>query len=163
MTLWLRLAVLTLATTATPYRRDVGAQVGTTQTNSDTQMAPVAARRLPRGTVLSESDILVARVATRGAIHQAVVAQPGWITRRVVQPGERLVPPSVVPAPLVSAGQLVRYVVEREGISLIISGRALTSGGLGDRVTVRLGTNRHLQGIVTGAGHVAASDSTRSS
>lgn len=163
MTHRLRLSAVAFAIIAIPHRDGLSAQLATGVAGGDRQTAPVAARRLPRGTVLSESDILVARVATRGTPGHAAGARPGWVTRRVVQLGERLVPPAVVPAPLVSAGQLVRYVVARDGVSLTISGRALTSGGLGDRVTVRLGANRHLHGIVTGAGRVAATDSTRSS
>ena len=124
------------------------------------QLAPVATRRLPRGTVLRESDISVARAVIRGPVP---ATRAGWITRRVVQPGEVLGPPAVAPAPLLSAGQTVQYIMVRQGLRLSMPGRVTAAAELGDVVSVRLGANRRVQGIVTGTGQVSAPDLPRTS
>jgi flagella basal body P-ring formation protein FlgA len=115
---------------------------------------PVAARRLARGTVLTAGDVIVARVSVRSS---DAPAQPGWVTRRVIEQGEPLRAPAVAPKPMVSAGQPVRFVRQEQGIRLTVDGRAIHAGQLGDRISVRLGANRRVDGFVTGAGEVSAS------
>lgn len=119
---------------------------------------PVAARRLPRGTVLNAGDVSVVRVASRAP---AAPVAPGWVTRRVIEQGEVLRPPAVAPAPVVAPGQRILYVVLSPGLRLTMDGRATSGGRLGDKVAVRLGANRRVQGVVTAAGEVTATDTTK--
>lgn len=117
----------------------------------------VATRRLARGTVLRAGDLSVTRVAAGhpGARrHVRVVA--GWVTRRVVQPGEILRPPAVAPAPLVAAGAMVQYTYQHDGLALTLPGVAPVAGSLGDTIPVRLGARRRVTGVVTGPARVVA-------
>ncbi|MDP1858887.1 MAG: flagellar basal body P-ring formation chaperone FlgA [Gemmatimonadaceae bacterium] len=124
----------------------------------------IATRRLPRGTVLTERDITVARVAHGGtAVSGPTDAAAGWITRRVVHAGEALRPPAVGPAPLVRAGQTVEFTYMQGGLRLTLHGVALAAAALGDVVEVRLGAKRRVTGIVSGPARITATDSTRSS
>ena len=125
---------------------------------------PVATRRLPRGTVLTERDITVARVAHLGtAVSGPTNVAAGWITRRVVHAGEALRAPAVGPAPLVRAGQTVEFIYMQDGLRLTLHGVAVVSAALGDVVDVRLGAKRRVTGIVAGPARITATDSTRSS
>ncbi len=127
-------------------------------------LVPVAARRLSRGAVLTAADITMARADARH--HPADGAQrpePGWVARRVVLAGEVLREPAVAPAPLVGAGQPVRYELTHEGIRLSLEGVATSAASLGERVTVRLGARRRVTGIVAGPARVVATDSSRTS
>lgn len=114
---------------------------------------PVATRRLPRGTVLSESDMRVARVVGRPP---RALASPGWITQRVIAPGEVLQAPALAPAPLIKQGDMVHYIVLQNGIELDVLGKAERSANRGDEVAVRLGANRRLRGIAAEPGRVNA-------
>lgn len=127
-------------------------------------LVPVAARRLARGAVLTAGDITMARADARH--HMPADAQrplPGWVARRVVLAGEVLRAPAVAPAPLVGAGQPVRYELTHEGIRLSLEGVATSAASLGERVTVRLGARRRVSGIVAGPARVVAIDSSRTS
>lgn len=133
----------------------VGAQ-GDTLANGALQ-EPVASRRLPRGTVLSATDIRW-RPTQRTARSSTPAQQPttGWVTRRVILEGELLRPPAVVPAPMVRAGDPVRVRVTVQGLQLTTAGIATTSAVLGDTISVRLGPHRRLSGVVTGPNLVTA-------
>lgn len=126
--------------------------------------APVAARRIARGMILSEGDITTEHVVLWGspASTRSEVA-PGWVTRRVVNPGEILRAPAVAPAPLVKAGTSVEFVLHQNGIQLSLQGIATHSASLGQPVLVRLGVNRRLSGIVRGRNRVVAEDIQRKS
>jgi flagella basal body P-ring formation protein FlgA len=132
--------------------------LGAQQASLVEQVFPVATRRLARGTVLSSGDVTFARVSVRTS---DAAAQAGWVTRRVVEAGEPLRAPAVAPLPMVAMGQRVLYVMQDQGIRLTIDGRAMGTGQLGDHVAVRLGANRRVEGIVTGAGEVSGSASPR--
>ena len=119
---------------------------------------PVAARKLTRGTVIDAGDMMVARIPVRP---NDAPARAGWITRRVIEKGEPLRAPAVAPKPAVSSGQPVLLVMQEHGIRLTVDGRATNAGQLGDRISVRLGANRRVEGTVTGAGEVTASVSPR--
>jgi flagella basal body P-ring formation protein FlgA len=87
---------------------------------------------------------------------------PGWVARRVIQPGEPLRPPAVAPAPMILSGRAVRYSVERAGIQLVLAATSLSAGALGDTIPVRLDARRRVLAIVSGPGHVVAlPESTR--
>jgi flagella basal body P-ring formation protein FlgA len=128
--------------------------------------AMVATRRLPRGTVLRATDLAPARVPARVDAHgrahaDSCLVAPGWVARRVIQPGEVLRPPAVAPAALVAAGQAVRYTFRHDGLELTLDGVAPVGGALGDTIPVRLGARRRVTGVVAGPAHVVATDSPR--
>ena len=128
--------------------------------------APVATRRLARGTVLQASDFTIApvtaRLDARGNVRPDTDAvAPGWIVRRVIQPGEVLRSPAVAPAPLVAAGQAVRFTYQQDGLALTLDGVAPVAGALGDTIPVRLGARRRVTGVVAGPAHVVATDLSR--
>lgn len=119
----------------------------------------VATRRLPRGTVLTASDLAPARRPVGGVLRNTYTpAAPGWVARRVIQAGEVLRAPAVAPAPLVAAGQQVRFTLTQDGLALTLEGTAPVAGALGDTIPVRLGARRQLRGVVTGPAQVAAFD-----
>lgn len=119
----------------------------------------VATRRLPRGTVLTPRDLAPARRAVGGILRSSYTpAAPGWVTRRVIQAGEVLRAPAVAPAPLVAAGQPVRFTLYQDGLALTLDGTAPVAGALGDTIPVRLGARRQLRGVVTGPAQVTAFD-----
>ena len=117
---------------------------------------PVAARALPRGATVMPADYQVVATIVRLALRTAAAAESGWVTRRPVAAGEPLIEPAVGPPALVTAGQAVTFVVEREGIRLSIRGTAATAGALGDRVWVRMESARRLRGVVTAPATVRA-------
>jgi flagella basal body P-ring formation protein FlgA len=121
-------------------------------------LAPVATRRLDRGKVIGPNDFTMARVAVR-ATANGRLAQAGWVTRRVIKPGELLREPAVAPAPLVGAGQTVSYTFRSGGIELTLEGVAMNAGSLGSDVAVRLDPKRRVVGTVTGPGRVESRDS----
>ncbi len=142
-----RIALAAMAVLAWPAAG--GAQADTT--------SAVAARRIARGATLSEGDF----VAAPGTGSRNPVA-PGWIARRVIQPGEALRPPAVAPAAVIQSGRAVRYTVERAGIQLVLSATSLSAGALGDTIPVRLDARRRVLAIVSGPGNVVTlPESTR--
>ncbi len=128
--------------------------------------AHVAARRIPRGTVLRDADMTIARVPARvdarGGVHaDTTPVIPGWIARRVIQRGEVLRAPAVAPAPLVAAGQAVQFTYQQDGLELTLDGVAPVAGSLGDTIPVRLGARRRVTGVVAGPARVIATDLSR--
>lgn len=128
--------------------------------------AHVAARRIPRGTVLRAADMTIARVparvGARGGVHaDTTPVIPGWIARRVIQRGEVLRAPAVAPAPLVAAGQAVQFTYQQDGLELTLDGVAPVAGSLGDTIPVRLGARRRVTGVVAGPARVIATDLSR--
>ncbi|MBK9407437.1 MAG: flagellar basal body P-ring formation protein FlgA [Gemmatimonadetes bacterium] len=128
--------------------------------------AHVAARRIPRGTVLRAADMNIARVPARvdarGVVHvDTTPVIPGWIARRVIQRGEVLRAPAVAPAPLVAAGQAVQFTYQQDGLELTLDGVAPVAGSLGDTIPVRLGARRRVTGVVAGPARVIATDLSR--
>lgn len=128
--------------------------------------APVAARRIARGTILRAADITIARVPMRIdafgiARPDTTPVTPGWIARRVIQRGEVLRSPAVAPAPLVAAGQPVQFTYLQDGLELTLDGVAPVAGSLGDTIPVRLGARRRVTGVVAGPARVVATDLSR--
>jgi len=157
------LPALLLAVMGTAGARPVGAQGSESVAAADASVElPVATRRLPRGTVLAAGDFTIARVVPRSATRGvAAPVASGWVTRRIIQAGEVLRPPAVVPAPLVAAGQAVQFTYVLDGLHLTLDGVAPVAGSLGDTIPVRLGAKRRMSGIVTGPARVSAIDSSR--
>lgn len=122
----------------------------------------VAARRLERGDVLREEDMLevawrvwgpVSAVGGAEDAHSRV--EPGWIVRRLLQEGEPLEPPAVSAPPLVESGDQVEIVWSRGPISIRVHGRAQGSGALGETVQVRTESGRRLKAVVQSRGVVS--------
>ncbi|MEO7966238.1 MAG: flagella basal body P-ring formation protein FlgA, partial [Gemmatimonadaceae bacterium] len=125
--------------------------------NREAALVRVAARQLPRGTVLTDRDMVVAPDSP--SVTVALSGTPvsvGWVTRRLVRVGEALRAPAVAPAPLFSAHHPVRFVVKRAGIQMSIDGVALIAASLGDTIPVRLGAKRRMMGVVSGLDEVVA-------
>lgn len=122
----------------------------------------VAARLLPRGTVLTERDIALTPATNASATTPIdTAARAGWVTRRLVRAGEVLRAPAVAPAPLFHANHPVRFLVQRDGFQLSLDGVAVIAASLGDTIPVRLGAKRRLSGVVSGRDEVVALDSLR--
>jgi flagella basal body P-ring formation protein FlgA len=117
---------------------------------------PVATRPLPRGAVLADTDFQLTTAVVRSSLRSASAATAGWVTRRPISAGEPLVEPAVGPPALVTSGQLVSFIAEREGVRLSIRGTAASAGALGDRVWVRVEAGRRLRGVVTAPATVSA-------
>ncbi|MBK8250668.1 MAG: flagellar basal body P-ring formation protein FlgA [Gemmatimonadetes bacterium] len=126
-----------------------------------TFLAPVATRHLPRGTVLSESDLRVARVAVRGLHADLPGTLSGWVTRRTIRAGEVLRPPAIARRPLVPRGSTVDVAIRVGEVEVMTRGVATRDAEMDDAVAVRLGPKRTVQGRVQGPGHVLLIDSLR--
>ena len=118
----------------------------------------LAARALPRTTILRASDITTAVAPMCHAGDLAADSLVGRVTRRVIRAGEPLRAPGVVLPPLVSAGDDVEVTVAHDGVRLTMHGTATASAILGDLVWVRLGAKRRMQGVVTAPGRVSATE-----
>ena len=104
---------------------------------------PVAAREIARGIELTSADISADTMAA---------SRIGWVTRRVIHEGEPLKEPAVAPAQLVHAGLAVTVRAESGGV--VVTGTALSSGSLGDRIRVRLDSQHTITGIVASSAMV---------
>lgn len=116
-------------------------------------MAAVATRRLERGVVLGDSDITF--IPAKGVQQRSSFASAGWVTRRVIQPGELLRSPSVVPAPDVRAASPVAVVTEGN-VHIRVSGVAMEDGIVGDTILVSLGTGSRIRARIDEPGRVIA-------
>lgn len=119
---------------------------------------PVAARDLARGVVLGTDDI--AFTGTRPA-NASGNERVGWVTRRVIAAGEALRQPAVAPPELVRSGETVDVVWSDGSIEVRARGQATRSGGMGDRISVRIDQRRRLEGMVAGPGLVHLNFSDR--
>ncbi|HUE96628.1 MAG TPA: flagellar basal body P-ring formation chaperone FlgA, partial [Longimicrobiaceae bacterium] len=109
---------------------------------------PVAARDLARGTVLAPADI---------AMHDdadAPSAVLGWVTRRVVSAGEPLRSPAVAPPHVIRSGDTVQLVWRDGAMEIRMRGRAMGSAAAGEKVLVRVDTQRRFEGIAHAPGEV---------
>lgn len=109
---------------------------------------PLAARRIARGAVLTAEDIVAQASAP------AVIT--GWVTHRVIQPGEPLQPPAVSPPPVIRGGQAVELLVRRGTVQVALRATALADGSSGDTIEVRLDPRRRTRAVVSGPGRVTA-------
>ncbi|MFN8571747.1 MAG: flagellar basal body P-ring formation chaperone FlgA [Gemmatimonadaceae bacterium] len=156
---WIRRVVRWLVVGSLP----MGLLAGTrAQAQQDTLPVLVATRPLPRGTVLTESDMTLSThpLGERRGSGRAneLRPEPGWITRRVIRAGEVLASPAVTPAPTIASGAAVHYVVRRGDLELAVPAVAVTSASDGQPITVRFTTppQRRATGIVAGPARVVA-------
>ena len=119
--------------------------------------APVAARDLPRGAVLTAEDVVVSDADTLAGGTDRI----GWVTRRVINEGEILREPAVARPQLVKSGDTVDLIWSTGTVQIKARGQATGSGAMGDRVTVRLDTRRRLEGVVVAPGVVRLNSSDK--
>jgi flagella basal body P-ring formation protein FlgA len=115
----------------------------------ETQVA-VATRSLSRDAVLSDADVAISSVVLWGPPQDsAELPAAGWVTHRVIAGGEQLREPAVSKPALVRAGDGVSIEWRRGTVAISMRGTAAGSASLGERVWVRTGSGRRLQGVVT--------------
>ena len=115
----------------------------------EAQVTPLAARNLPRGTVLVSGDVVVPDAEVEEATDVI-----GWITRRVVAEGEPLEPPAISPQDVIRSGDAVQLIYRAGSLEVRMRGKAMGSAAVGERVLVRVDTQRRYEGIAQKAGEV---------
>jgi flagella basal body P-ring formation protein FlgA len=114
--------------------------------------APVAARDLARGTILVAADV-------RADSLQAAQLT-GWEVRRVIKAGEAIKAPAVTAPALVTANGPVTLEATVNGVRISRAATALARGTLGDRIPIRLDSQRTITAIVSGRGTVRTANGT---
>jgi flagella basal body P-ring formation protein FlgA len=106
---------------------------------------PVAAHRLPAGTVIQPGDLVVRHVRTalaRGGVVQDVVQALGKTVQHIVAAGQPLPTNDITTSAVVLKGAKVTMQLQSPGLTLLAQGTALENGGLGDRIAVLNPTSR---------------------
>ncbi len=119
----------------------------------------VAARDLPRGTVLRAADIEMVVTNDENVTSAPVsstnpIPAAGWVVRRLVHKGEPLRAPAVAPPVLIPAGSPVSLVWEVGDLRVTRTGTAVGAAYAGETVTVRVDAKRRFTGIATAPGTV---------
>jgi flagella basal body P-ring formation protein FlgA len=124
---------------------------------------PIAAREIPRGTILTAQDIawvdttegadhIAQRVAKNSTSYTArsesTDVVPGWVARRVIRKGERLQRPAVSPPDLVTTGSSVHAVYGEGGVSVSFTATAVGSGPYGDTIVIRTPNRKRIPAVV---------------
>ncbi|AGH49093.1 flagellar basal body P-ring biosynthesis protein FlgA [Sphingomonas sp. MM-1] len=121
-----------------------------------TVQAPVLARTIEKGELMSAADFETAPLApnaARGALPPAAAA--GKEAARRLMAGAIVKGTDIVMPRLVRRGEAVTIAVVSGGLTITAPGRALTDGGKGDAVrVVSLSTNRTLDAVVDQPGRV---------
>lgn len=124
-----------------------------------TEAAPVLARVVERGEVLSKADFETARVLpaiARNALSPAEAA--GREATRRLNAGAPVRASDLTAARVVRRGESVTISLVSGALKITSAGRALSDAGRGDPVRVlALATNRTLEGIATAPGEVRLS------
>jgi flagellar basal body P-ring formation protein FlgA len=120
----------------------------------------VPAHDIPRGQVISESDLTYANVAG-GGLMAGVVASFATVkdmeARRMLHAGEPFRTDDVRRPIVVTKGETVTMQFEAPGVELTAMGRAMGEGGVGDTVMVQNPASfRMVNGIITAPGTVVA-------
>lgn len=122
-------------------------------------LAPVLARVVERGEVLSKADFETARVLpaiARNALSPAEAA--GREATRRLNAGAPVRAGDLTAARVVRRGESVTISLVSGALKITSAGRALSDAGRGDPVRVlALATNRTLEGIATAPGEVRLS------
>jgi flagellar basal body P-ring formation protein FlgA len=116
-------------------------------------------RDISRGEVIGQSDLAYAE--SPGAVQPGTVTAMkdivGWETRRALRVGESLRSQDFRRPVLVTKGSTVTMIFEEPGVSLTATMRAISSGGIGETVTVQNPVSfRQVAAVVTGPGQVKA-------
>jgi flagellar basal body P-ring formation protein FlgA len=120
----------------------------------------LASRPLKRANVLSETDLKLTErdigLLNRGYLTNIEQAAGKKLTRQVLT-DQVIVPAYLQLAEVISKGDHVVITARSGGISVRMSGEALSHGGLGEQISVRnLGSGRAIKVRVTGPGQVEA-------
>ncbi|MFP4272991.1 MAG: flagellar basal body P-ring formation chaperone FlgA [Halothiobacillaceae bacterium] len=131
---------------STPWRIYVPAQV------QEVRPLVVAARNLPRGTILSEAHLTHSpkdiNRQHRGYLVE-LEAAIGQVTRRQINDGAVLTPADIETPEVLRRGDRVTLVSGKPGFTVTAGGEVLSAAGLGDRVRVRnLNSKRVVEGVV---------------
>jgi flagella basal body P-ring formation protein FlgA len=122
----------------------------------------VPARDVPRGEVIGDSDLTYQTIAADKmppSVATSMNDLDGKETRRYLRAGQPVRLDDVRMPILVTKGSMVTMIFDAPGITLTVSGKAITEGGLGESVTVLNPISfRQITGTVTGAGSVRAVD-----
>jgi flagella basal body P-ring formation protein FlgA len=117
-----------------------------------------AARDLPRGRVLEESDVEYAETDVSQVPSPLLAATNltgAWRTLTPIAQGQLLESARLTRELWVKTGDTVSVVFVRPGLSVTVPGRAFGSGGPGEPVEVRLrGSSRRFQARITGVREV---------
>ncbi len=139
----------------------------TTVTRSD--MIRVAARNIPRGAVLTASDIAYEKkdiptahttphsVFAADVEHQPATANDsmvGWTTRRMIAIGEPLKAPAVLSPRLIVSGEMVDVIWSQGAVVVSAKGHATRAAGANEKIEVRLDAQRVVEGTVVAPGRV---------
>jgi flagella basal body P-ring formation protein FlgA len=119
------------------------------------QRVALAVRVLERGVTLGESDFAFDHQVRWGPPRREnEVVSAGWTTKRRINAGETLRAPLVQPPQAVRSGETVRLILERANLTLVLTGKAIGSAALGERLLVRAETGKRLEGVVVEPGVV---------
>lgn len=112
---------------------------------------------IPNGAVLRAEDAVEAEVDW-AAEPAAVLANPdlwvGQTAARTLMAGQALRQAMVRPPELFGAGAQVKVLAQGPGYAVTADGQALSAGGAGQTVRVRMANGRIVSGVVNGAGAV---------
>mgnify|MGYP003665245243 CR=1 FL=1 len=116
----------------------------------------VSSRALPRGTVVTESDVFVEELDVsllRGHILENADGAIGQSMRRALNAGAPLTLDILTPPILIKRGDAVVLTAQRNGVSIRQTGTAMQDGEKGRQIPVRnTSSDRVIQAIVTGSG-----------
>ncbi len=119
----------------------------------------VPAHDIARGSTIAETDLTYA-TSPNDVMTSTVTAMPdivGMQARRSLRAGETVRLEDVRRPILVTKGSTVTMSFEAPGISLSVTGRAMSEGGMGETVTIQNPSSyRQISAVVTGPGQVLA-------
>lgn len=120
----------------------------------------LASRPLKRASILSEADLKLTErdigLLNRGYLTSIEQATGKKLARQLLM-DQVLVPAYLKQAEVISKGDHVVITARSGGISVRMSGEALSNGGIGEQISVRnLGSGRAIRVRVTGPGQVEA-------
>jgi flagella basal body P-ring formation protein FlgA len=120
----------------------------------------VPARDIPRGQVISESDLTYATVqgnALMAGVVTSFSAAKDMEARRMLRTGEVFRADDVRHPVVVTKGETVTMLFKAPGVELTATGRALGEGGVGDTVMVQNPASfRMINGVISAPGTVVA-------
>jgi flagella basal body P-ring formation protein FlgA len=121
----------------------------------------VTARPVPRGQVITEDDVLLAE-RDLGTLHRGYLTDlsqaVGQRAERDLGADEAVVPGNVGKLAVIKRGAEVTIMAADELLDVRVSGVALASGGIGERIRVRnASSKRELDAVVVGEGLVQVS------
>jgi flagellar basal body P-ring formation protein FlgA len=119
---------------------------------------------IQRGEVISDSDLSYQTVPLNRALPSVIASMndlDGREARRYLRAGEPVRADDVRRPVLVAKGSTVTMTFDAPGITLSVTGRAMSDAGMGETVVVLNPVSyRQVSATVTGAGQVRAGDAT---